>query len=507
MIFRNSLEDDLKVFDFNSKPEAEKKAGEKTYTLFKSDCEELSKEDPIMVLSDPDEIMLHHQLGVFTNPSKKTGFRFDKDGDRYETEILSMDSRFEKLYIWLANSSTNLKLSGRPTKDGYAVYRIHAVSMTGEIRSETDSFVQLVIQRLLSSEIDEEEIDNPDEDVEEENENLILTDINSMADFIACAGNVLPSDIRKWATRNLAIQRSTAISHDERRHAQRALSMMLNIQWKGSYFESIDPVAARKILDEELFGMDKVKQRIIETIIQINRTHTLPAYGLLLAGPAGVGKSQLAYAVAKILKLPWTSLDMSTIHDIEALTGSPRVYSNAKPGLIMEAFSRAGASNLVFIINELDKADSKTAAGNPADALLTLLDNIGYTDNYIECMIPTSGVYPIATANEKNRISDPIMSRFAVLDIPDYTPDEKKLIFQRFSLPKVLKRMSMREDECIIGEDALSLIIEKCTGTTGCRDLEQSAEHFAANALYQIETKGKRVVKYDKESARRVLEM
>ena len=507
MIFRNSLEDDLKVFDFNSKSEPEKKPGEKTYVLFKSDKDEVSKDDPIMVLSDPDKLMKHHEIGTFTNPVKYTAFRFDKDGDRYETEILRMDDRFEKLYEWLANSSTTLKLSGRHTDEGYAIYRMHAVSMTGELRSETDGFVQLVIQRLLSSDIEEEETDLDDDDAVEEDENLILTDINSMQDFVVCAGRVLPSNIRKWAVRNMTVQKSTAISPDERRHAQRALSMMLNIQWKGSYFEAIDPVQARRILDEELFGMDKVKQRIIETIIQINRTHTLPAYGLLLAGPAGVGKSQLAYAVAKILKLPWTSLDMSTIHDIEALTGSPRVYANAKPGLIMEAFSRAGASNLVFIINELDKADSKTAAGNPADALLTLLDNIGYTDNYIECMIPTSGVYPIATANEKNRISDPIMSRFAVLDIPDYTPDEKKIIFQRFSLPKVLKRMSMTQDECIIGDDALSLIIEKCTGTTGCRDLEQSAEHFAANALYQIETKGKSVVKYDKESARRVLEM
>ena len=98
---------------------------------------------------------------------------------------------------------------------------------------------------------------------------------------------------------------------------------------------------ARRILDEELYGMESVKQRIIETIIQINRTHTLPAYGLLLCGPAGTGKSQIAYAVARILKLPWTTLDMSSINDAEQLTGSSRIYSNAKPGIIMEAFSQA----------------------------------------------------------------------------------------------------------------------------------------------------------------------
>ena len=100
-------------------------------------------------------------------------------------------------------------------------------------------------------------------------------------------------------------------------------------------------------------------------------------------------------------------------------------------------------SNLVFIINELDKANSGKGNGNPADVLLTLLDNLGFTDNYMECMIPTVGVYPIATANEKDQISAPLMSRFAVIDIPDYTTEEKKVIFSRFALPKVLKRMSL----------------------------------------------------------------
>ena len=121
--------------------------------------------------------------------------------------------------------------------------------------------------------------------------------------------------------------------------------------------------------------------------------------------------------------MPWTTLDMSSINDPEQLTGSSRVYANAKPGIIMEAFSMAGESNLVFIINELDKAASGKGNGNPADVLLTLLDNLGFTDNYMECMVPTVGVYPIATANDKAQISAPLMSRFAVIDIPDYTED------------------------------------------------------------------------------------
>lgn len=196
---------------------------------------------------------------------------------------------------------------------------------------------------------------------------------------------------------------------------------------------------------------------------------------------------------------------MSSINDPEQLTGSSRVYANAKPGIIMEAFSIAGESNLVFIINELDKANAGKGNGNPADVLLTLLDNLGFTDNYMECMVPTVGVYPIATANDKSQISAPLMSRFAVIDIPDYTAEEKKVIFSKYALPKVLKRMSMRPEECIVTEEALDAVIEKYADTTGIRDLEQAAEHIAANALYQIEVNGAGEVVFTAEMVRALL--
>ena len=210
-------------------------------------------------------------------------------------------------------------------------------------------------------------------------------------------------------------------------------------------------------------------------------------------------------AVARILKLPWTTLDMSSINDPEQLTGSSRIYANAKPGIIMEAFSAAGESNLVFIINELDKAASGKGNGNPADVLLTLLDNLGFTDNYMECMVPTVGVYPIATANDKSQISAPLMSRFAVIDIPDYTSEEKKIIFSKYVLPKVLKRMSLKAEECVVTEEGLDAIVELHKNTSGIRDLEQAAEHIAANALYQIEVDHLTGVTFNADMVRRLL--
>ena len=495
----------MPVFDFSCA--SDKKTGvqsECTYTTFQSNEKETSPEKPIMILDNSSRQWKHHSCGIFTNPIKRTSFEFKEDDGVFSADIISIDSRFVSLLKWLGENHINVRLSGENKENGYAVYKIRETAFGGGTKlSAEDGFLQFMIERLLASSAPAELVE--DEDEEEAGDEMKLTSIQSITDFMTCAGRTLPDNIRLWARRNLAVARSHEVSPEERRHAQRALSIMMNVQWKSNYFEAIDPQEARRILDEELYGMESVKQRIIETIIQINRTHTLPAYGLLLVGPAGTGKSQIAYAVARILKLPWTTLDMSSINDPEQLTGSSRIYANAKPGIIMEAFSAAGESNLVFIINELDKAASGKGNGNPADVLLTLLDNLGFTDNYMECMVPTVGVYPIATANDKSQISAPLMSRFAVIDIPDYTSEEKKIIFSKYVLPKVLKRMSLKAEECVVTEDGLDAVVELHKNTSGIRDLEQAAEHIAANALYQIEVDHLTGVTFNAEMVRGLL--
>ena len=493
----------MPVFDFNDISD-ERNHAECTYTTFRSDAGEATPEQPILLLDNHSRQWKHHSIGVFTNPVKRSSFEFEEEDGKFSADILEIDARFVSLLRWLGENHINVRLSGKNREDGYAVYKIREIAFGGGTKlSAEDGFLQFMMDRLFASHAPEEI--EEDEDYEEVGDEMKLTSLQSITDFMTCAGNTMPENIRLWARRNLAVARSHEVSPEERRHAQRALSIMMNVQWKNNYFEAIDPEEARRILDEELYGMERVKQRIIETIIQINRTHTLPAYGLLLVGPAGTGKSQIAYAVARILKLPWTTLDMSSINDPEQLTGSSRIYSNAKPGIIMEAFSVAGESNLVFIINELDKAASGKGNGNPADVLLTLLDNLGFTDNYMECMVPTVGVYPIATANDKSQISAPLMSRFAVIEIPDYTKEEKKIIFSRFALPKVLKRMSLKKEECIVTEEGLEAVMDIFAHTSGIRDLEQAAEHIAANALYQIEVNHVASVSFDGTMVRELL--
>ena len=122
----------------------------------------------------------------------------------------------------------------------------------------------------------------------------------------------------------------------------------------------------------------------------------------------------------------------------------------------------------------------------------------------MECMIPTGGVYPIATANVKEDISAPLMSRFAVIDIPDYTQEEKKIIFSKFALPKVLKRIGLLQGEIVLTEEGLDALIEQYKNTSGIRDLEQAAEHLAANALYQIEVDHVKQVVFDAEMVKKL---
>ena len=277
----------MPVFDF-SNTKTEKKDPECTYTTFQSNEKVPSAEKPILVIENRNRQWKHHSCGVFSNPNQKSSFEFKEDDGVFPADILKIDARFVSLVKWLGENHISVRLSGQNNEGGYAVYKIRETAFGGGTKlSAEDGFLQFMIERLLASNAPTELPENDEED--EDGDDMKLTSIQSITDFMTCAGRTMPDNIRLWARRNLAVARSHEVSQEERRHAQRALSIMMNIQWKNNYFESIDPVEARRILDEELYGMEKVKQRIIETIIQINRTHTLPAYGLLLVGPAGTG--------------------------------------------------------------------------------------------------------------------------------------------------------------------------------------------------------------------------
>ena len=229
----------MPVFDFKNSP-ADKKEPECTYKVFYSSNSQTSAECPILVLDNRAGQLRHHSNGVFTNPIKRTAFEFKGEDGMISSDILKIDARFVSLLNWLGENHINVRLSGAVCPDGYAVYKIREIAFGGAAKlSAEDGFLQFMIERLLSSDAPSEEI--PDEDEEETGDSMKLTSIQSITDFITCAGRTLPDNIRLWARRNLAVARSHEVSAEELRHAQRALSIMMNIHWKGNYFQAIDP--------------------------------------------------------------------------------------------------------------------------------------------------------------------------------------------------------------------------------------------------------------------------
>ena len=272
----------MPVFDFSGA--SDKKTGvqsECTYTTFQFNEKETSPEKPIMILDNSSRQWKHHSCGIFTNPIKRTSFEFKEEDGTFSADILSIDSRFVSLLKWLGENHINVRLSGQNQENGYAVYKIRETAFGGGTKlSAEDGFLQFMIERLLASSAPAEVIEVEDE--EETGDEMKLTSIHSITDFMTCAGRTLPDNIRLWARRNLAVARSHEVSPEERRHAQRALSIMMNVQWKSNYFEVIDPQEASwKLFQQQenptlyLLSTSLIKQR------QVRATETLQTYFLL----------------------------------------------------------------------------------------------------------------------------------------------------------------------------------------------------------------------------------
>ena len=223
----------MPVFDFNHTPE-KGTAPECTYTTFLSGEPEATAEKPILILDNQKKQWPHHSCGVFTNPVHRTSFEFKEERGVVSADIRKIDARFVSLIKWLGENRINVRLSGENRPEGYCVYRIREIAFGGGTKlSAEDGFLQFMIERLFASSAPAETAS--DEEEAEDGDEMKLTSIQSITDFMTCAGRTLPDNIRLWARRNLAVARSAEVSQEERRHAQRALSIMMNIQWKNNY--------------------------------------------------------------------------------------------------------------------------------------------------------------------------------------------------------------------------------------------------------------------------------
>ena len=253
------------------------------------------------------------------------------------------------------------------------------------------------------------------------------------------------------------------------------LDNLLNLPWNEVSEDYINLKEARKILDEDHYGLEKVKERIIEHLAVVKLTDLSHAPILCLYGPPGVGKTSLGKSIARALHREYVRISLGGLHDEAEIRGHRRTYIGAMPGRIMQAITKAKKSNPVFVLDEIDKIGNDYK-GDPASALLEVLDpeqNSAFHDNYIDVDYDLSNVFFIATANDLSTISRPLLDRMELIDISGYILEEKIEIARRHLIPKQMKAHGLTKTDVDLPKKTISAIIDRYTRESGVRLLDK----------------------------------
>ena len=253
------------------------------------------------------------------------------------------------------------------------------------------------------------------------------------------------------------------------------LDTVLELPWNSVTKERIDINAARKILDKDHYGMEKVKERILETLAVRQLAPEMPPQILCLVGPPGVGKTSVAYSVARSLNRKMARIALGGVHDEADIRGHRKTYVGAMPGRILSAMIQAGSRNPVLLLDEIDKLGSDHR-GDPSAALLEVLDgeqNKAYRDHYLEIPFDLGDVMFITTANTLDTIPRPLLDRMEVIELGSYTDEEKLMIAKNHLLPKQLKNHGLKKAQLRITDDAIRELIRCYTRESGVRKLER----------------------------------
>ena len=266
------------------------------------------------------------------------------------------------------------------------------------------------------------------------------------------------------------------------------LDFVTSLSWKHPEFTPIDLNRAEEILDEDHYGLKKVKERIIQQIavMALNRKQ----YGsiLLFVGAPGTGKTSIGQSIARALNREYVRISLGGIRDEAEIRGHRRTYIGAMPGRIMEGIKRSGVSNPVVVLDEVDKL-AKDYGGDPASALLEVLDpeqNSTFTDHYMNVPYDLSNVLFVCTANSTDTIPEPLLNRMEVIDFPGYTAVEKFHIARKHLLPKAMDAMGIQKKMLKITDGALRKVIEDYTMESGVRGLKKQIDMLCRSAAVRL---------------------
>ena len=346
--------------------------------------------------------------------------------------------------------------------------------------AQKDGQEQLYREAALKKQIDylQKELD----DMHPEN----ISDVRKFEKKIAESG--MNKEARREAEKVLNRMRQEGKESHEYGLLYDYLDFVTSLSWKAPEFAPIDLVRAEKILDEDHYGLKKVKERIIQqlAVMALNKKQ----YGsiLLFVGAPGTGKTSIGQSIARALGREYVRISLGGIRDEAEIRGHRRTYIGAMPGRVMEAMKRSGSSNPVMVLDEVDKL-AKDYGGDPASALLEVLDpeqNSTFTDHYMNVPYDLSNVLFVCTANTTDTIPEPLLNRMEVISFPGYTAVEKYHIAKKHLIPKAMETMGIKKNMLRITDGALRQIIDEYTMESGVRDLKKSIETLCRTAAVEL---------------------
>lgn len=298
-------------------------------------------------------------------------------------------------------------------------------------------------------------------------------DLDGLEERIAKAN--LPNEAEQVAKKQLKRLRSMQVGSAEYTVVRTYLDWILDLPWTYATLDNMDIAAVRKVLDEDHYGLEKVKKRILEFLAVRKLKQDKKGPILCLLGPPGVGKTSLGRSISRALGRKFVRVSLGGVHDEAAIRGHRRTYVGALPGQIIQGMKKSGTINPVFMMDEVDKI-GHDFRGDPSAALLEVLDpeqNNTFADHYLEIPYDLSNVMFVATANVADPIPPPLRDRMEILEIPGYTRREKLAIAKQHLLPKQLDDHGLTTAQLLITDDAIEAIIESYTREAGVRNLER----------------------------------